>query len=140
MLDVPLDYDAMQKVGHVLGSGAILVMNETVRVADYLASCLRFFRHESCGNCNPCRNGTQVLCDIAERLKQGKGYPGDVALMEELAMSIRATAFCPLGQSPASPITSALRYFRPEIEACIDKSLVRPQPVHTTVDLVGFAD
>lgn len=140
MLDVPLDYDAMQKVGHVLGSGAILVMNETVRVADYLESCLRFFRHESCGNCNPCRNGTQALCDIAARLKQGKGYPGDVALMEELVMSLKTMAFCPLGQSPAAPVMSALRYFRSEIEACVDRTRVRPHPAHTDLALVGFAE
>jgi NADH:ubiquinone oxidoreductase subunit F (NADH-binding) len=114
-------------------------MNETVRVPDYLASCLRFFRHESCGNCNPCRNGTQALCDIADRLKQGKGYPGDVALMEELVMSIKTMAFCPLGQSPAAPVMSALRYFRGEVEAGIDKGLVRPHPAHTDLALVGFA-
>jgi NADH:ubiquinone oxidoreductase subunit F (NADH-binding)/(2Fe-2S) ferredoxin len=139
MLDVPLDYDAMTKVGHVLGSGAILVMNESVRVADYLECCLRFFRHESCGNCGPCRNGLEALCDIVGRLKQGKGYPGDVALMEELVMGIKAMAFCPLGQSPASPVMSALRYFRRELEACVDSSLVRPRPAHTDLGLVAFA-
>ena len=136
MLDVPLDYDAMQKVGHVLGSGAILVLNETVGICDYLDACLRFFRHESCGNCNPCRNGLQALGSIAARLKQGKGYAGDVNLMEELVMSLKITAFCPLGQSPAGPVMSALRYFRPEVEAGIDKTLVRPRPAHCDLALV----
>ena len=133
MLDVPMDYDAMQKVGHVLGSGAILIMNETVGVCDYLHSCMRFFRHESCGNCNPCRNGTSSLCDITERLKLGRGYPGDVQLMEELVMALKSMAFCPLGQSPAGPVMSALRYFRDEVEAGVDKSLVRPRPAHSHI-------
>jgi len=136
MLDVPLDYDAMQKVGHVLGSGAILVLNDGVSVCDYLDACMRFFRHESCGNCNPCRNGVQALCQITDRLKHGKGYPGDVNLMEELVMSMKTMAFCPLGQSPAGPVMSALRYFRAEVEAGVDKSLVRPRPAHCDLDLV----
>lgn len=136
MLDVPMDYDAMAKVGHVLGSGAILIMNETVEVNAFLHSCLRFFRHESCGNCNPCRNGLQALADIAGRLKAGQGYPGDVNLMEELVMSLKTMAYCPLGQSPAGPVMSALRYFRPEVEKGIDPSRQRPEPGHTQIDLV----
>lgn len=140
MLDVPLEYDAMQRVGHALGSGAVLVLNDTVGVCDYLDACLRFFRHESCGNCNPCRNGLQVLCQISGRLKAGRGYPGDVALMEELVMSLKGMAFCPLGQSPAGPVMSALRYFRPEVEAGIDRSLVRPRPAHCDLELVEFTE
>ena len=136
MLDVPMDYDAMAKVGHVLGSGAILVMNETVGVSDFLDSCMRFFRHESCGNCNPCRNGLKALTEITGRLKAGQGYAGDVNLMEELVMSLRTMAYCPLGQSPAGPVMSALRYFRAEVEAGIDLSLVRPTAGHTLLDLV----
>ncbi len=136
MLDVPLDYDAMQKVGHVLGSGAILIMNETVKLPAFLNACMRFFEHESCGKCNPCRNGTRALLEITGRLKEGKGYAGDVNLLEELVMSLKSMAFCPLGQSPAGPVMSALRYFRAEVEAGIDKRLVRPRPGHTDLELV----
>jgi NADH:ubiquinone oxidoreductase subunit F (NADH-binding) len=134
-----MDYDSMAKVGHVLGSGAILIMNETVGVNAFLDSCMRFFRHESCGNCNPCRNGMKALADITGRLRTGTGYAGDVNLMEELVMSLRTMAYCPLGQSPAGPILSALRYFRQEVEAGIDLTLLRPTPAHTQLDLVELS-
>ncbi len=139
MLDVPMDYDAMQKVGHVLGSGAILVMNQTVEVADFLDSCMRFFRHESCGSCNPCRNGLQVLGEIVGRLKKKNAYPGDIELMEEVCMTLKSAAFCPLGQSPASPLMSALRYFRPELAAAVDPRRERPRTQRVRLDLVELA-
>ncbi|MCK5801388.1 MAG: SLBB domain-containing protein, partial [Lentisphaeria bacterium] len=136
MLDVPMDYDSMQKVGHVLGSGAVLIMNESVNVCDYLDACLRFFKHESCGNCNPCRNGLHALCEISARLKAGEGYPGDLNLMEELVMSLKTTAFCPLGQSPAGPVMSMMRYFRDELEAAVDSTRIRPKPAHSYLEMV----
>lgn len=135
VLDVPLDYDSMQKVGHVLGSGAILIMNESVGVNDFLHACMTFFKHESCGNCNPCRNGMKVLHDITGRLKAGCGYPGDLNLMEEVSMTMKSSASCPLGQSPAGPIQSALRYFRAEMEAAIDPSLARPRNQRVRLEL-----
>ena len=138
MLDVPLDYDAMQKVGHVLGSGAILVMNQSIDVNAFLWACMRFFAHESCGNCNPCRNGLAILLETLARLKEKKGYPGDLAIIEEVSMGLKAAAFCPLGQSPAQPIMSALRYFRPELEAAIDQASARPDPHHTSQQLLQF--
>ncbi|MCA1808430.1 MAG: NADH-quinone oxidoreductase subunit NuoF [Lentisphaerae bacterium] len=127
MLDVPLDYDALQKVGHVLGSGAILIMNETVNLRDFLHVCLRFFYHESCGRCNPCRNGMRVLRDITGRLKDGCAYRDDPLLMQEVALMLKSSAFCPLGQSPAAPIMSAWRYFRDEIMLGVDAQAVRPR-------------
>ncbi len=129
MLDVPLDYDSLQKVGHSLGSGAILIMNESVSVRDFLHACMRFFHHESCGRCNPCRNGLHVLLEITARLKDGKAYKDDPALMQEVALTLQSSAFCPLGQSPAAPIMSAWRYFRDDILAGVDSRAVRPSPV-----------
>lgn len=139
MLDVPLNYDALEKVGHTLGSGAILIMNESVGVCDFLHACMRFFAHESCGNCNPCRNGLRWLTAITDRLKRGTGYPGDIEIMEEIATVLKTAAFCPLGQSPAGPIVSALRYFRAEIEKGIDRKSARPKPDHTARALATFA-
>ncbi len=139
MLDVPLNYDALQKTGHTLGSGAILIMNETIAVCDFLHACMRFFAHESCGKCNPCRNGLRWISAITGRLKSGKGYPGDIAIIEELVTALKSTAFCPLGQSPAGPVISALRYFKPEIEASIDAKSIRPKPEHTARALNVFA-
>jgi NADH:ubiquinone oxidoreductase subunit F (NADH-binding) len=126
-LDVPMDYDSMQKVGHVLGSGAILVVNETIGIRDFLHSCVRFFLHESCGNCNPCRNGLKMLDEITDRLQKKCATDEDVEAMEEIVMMLKLSAFCPLGQSPASPIMSALRYLRKEVAEGVDSSL-KPVP------------
>ena len=139
MLDVPLDYDAMTKVGHVLGSGAILIMNETVDVRDFLHSCMRFFAHESCGNCNPCRNGLRILVDISGALKEGRAVAGDVERMEQIVMVLKVAAFCPLGQSPAGPVCSALRYFREEVDAGIDPNAVRAPVKHTKTELAALS-
>ncbi len=139
MLDVPLNADALAKTGHSLGSGAILFMNATIGVCDFLHACITFFAHESCGNCNPCRNGMAVLLDLTARLKAGKGYPGDVELMEELVMEMKSISFCPLGQSPAAPVLSALRYFRDEVRAGIDPDAIRPKPEHTLRTLMKLA-
>ncbi len=139
MLDVPLNADALAKTGHALGSGAILFMNESVGVCDLLHACIKFFAHESCGNCNPCRNGMAALLELTARLKAGKGYPGDVELMEELVMGLKSIAFCPLGQSPAAPVLSALRYFRGEVRAGIDPDAIRPKPEHTLHTLLQLA-
>jgi len=136
MLDVPLDYDALQKTGHALGSGAILIMNESVGVREFLRACLQFFYHESCGRCNPCRNGMRVMLDAAGRLCEGRGYPDDPALLQEVALALRSSAFCPLGQSPAAPILSAWRYFRGEITAGVDPKAVRPPPVRNRREAV----
>ncbi len=139
MLDVPLNYDSLAKNGHSLGSGAILFMNETIKVCDFLHACMKFFAHESCGNCNPCRNGMAALLELTARLKKGEGYPGDIALMEELVMGMQSIAFCPLGQSPAAPVLSAVRYFRDELHAGINVDAVRPRPEHTMRHLMKLA-
>lgn len=136
MLDVPLNYDSLAKNGHSLGSGAILFMNESIKVSDFLHACMKFFAHESCGNCNPCRNGMAMLLALTARLKRGEGYPGDIALLEELVMGIKSIAFCPLGQSPAAPVMSALRYFRDEVSSGIDPDAIRPKPEHTVRNLM----
>jgi len=115
VLDVPLDYDSMQAAGHSLGSGAVLVMNQTVSVRSFLHACMRFFLHESCGNCNPCRNGLRILLDITGRLRDGTAFADDLEHMEQICQGLKVSAFCPLGQSAAAPVLSALRYFRDEL-------------------------
>ncbi len=139
MLDVPLDYDALQKVGHSLGSGAILVMNAGVNIRDFLHACLRFFHHESCGRCNPCRNGLHILLEITRRLKDGRAYADDPVLMQEVALALKSSAFCPLGQSPAAPIMSAWRYFRDDILAGVDPAAVRPRLARNRMETLAAA-
>jgi NADH:ubiquinone oxidoreductase subunit F (NADH-binding)/(2Fe-2S) ferredoxin len=100
MLDVPLDYDSMLKVGHTLGSGAILIVNDSIDIKDFLHSCMNFFLHESCGNCNPCRNGLKIMKDITGRLKEKKAYEDDIDGLEEISMILKSAAFCPLARRP----------------------------------------
>lgn len=139
MLDVPLDYDALSKVGHVLGSGAILVMTDSVAVADLLHACIRFFLYESCGQCNPCRNGLRVMHDITDRLRRHEGQPDDLDALAEIALMLKQAAFCPLGQSPAMPVLSALRYFRPELETAVNPAAPRERPRRTHRQQLAFA-
>jgi NADH:ubiquinone oxidoreductase subunit F (NADH-binding) len=129
----------MLKVGHVLGSGAILIVNESVDIRDFLDSCIKFFAHESCGNCNPCRNGLKIIKDITARLKEKKAYAEDIDGLEEISMILKASAFCPLGQSPAGPIMSALRYFKDEIRNGIASTAAKPEIRHTQRELIPLA-
>lgn len=116
MLDMPLDLDSLRKEGRVLGSGAILVMNETADIVEMLHSLTTFFKHESCGHCSPCRIGTARLYELTKDLKNGKALKNDLDLMLKLSDTMRETSFCPLGQSLLLPISTALKYFNKEIE------------------------
>ncbi len=127
-LDVPLDYKSLQEVGHNLGSGAILIMNESVSVVDFLKCCMKFFVHESCGRCSVCRIGTVQMYESFSRLEKKEAYFDELKNIEELAKGLKLTAFCPLGQSIASPVLSALKYFRAELEEGID-----PKKIHEPI-------
>ncbi len=115
LLDVPLEYQELQKLGHNLGSGAILIMNETVSIADFLACCMKFFVHESCGKCSVCRIGTKQMHNAFKRLEKQEAYFDELEIIKELAEELKLTAFCPMGQSVASPVLSALKYFGKEL-------------------------
>ena len=128
LLDVPLDYKSLQEVGHNLGSGAILIMNESVSVVDFLKCCMKFFVHESCGRCSVCRIGTVQMYESFSRLEKKEAYFDELKNIEELAKGLKLTAFCPLGQSIASPVLSALKYFRAELEEGID-----PKKIHEPI-------
>ena len=118
-LDVPLDFDSLREQGAVLGSGAVLVLGEGDPLLPVLQSILHFFRHESCGQCIPCRLGTGRLVEIADRLAAGEGREGDIELMLELADLMRKTSLCPLGQSPYLAIRSAWDRFPDELRAAV---------------------
>jgi NADH:ubiquinone oxidoreductase subunit F (NADH-binding)/NADH:ubiquinone oxidoreductase subunit E len=115
-LDVPMDFGALAAVGGALGSGAMLVMDDSTCVVDFLRSVSGFFEHESCGQCTPCREGTPRLRQTITRICQGRGAEADLAFLERLAATLMDASFCPLGQSAAVPLMSALTRFRPEIE------------------------
>jgi NADH:ubiquinone oxidoreductase subunit F (NADH-binding) len=121
LLDVKMDLNSLNQYSAVLGSGAILVMNENTSIVDMLWSILRFFRHESCGKCAPCRNGSQQLYELISKLKKGQGTADDLDKLEIIADAMQQTSFCALGQSPIMPIRSALDNFRDEFLALTNK-------------------
>jgi NADH-quinone oxidoreductase subunit F len=127
-LDLPLDKPAVDKAGSMLGSGAIVVMDETTDVVKACWRVVRFFARESCGKCTPCREGTTWLERILARIIDGHGRPEDLDLLLDVSDNIspgiawppRQTTICPLGPSAVSPIASALHRFRPEFEHYIE--------------------
>lgn len=118
-LDTPIDYDSLIAIGSMMGSGGLIVMDEDNCMVDIAKFFLEFTVDESCGKCTPCRVGTRRMLEILERITKGKGEDGDIERLEELAMNIKATALCGLGQTAPNPVISTLRYFRDEYEAHI---------------------
>jgi len=119
MIDIAVDYESLAKAGSIVGSGGMVVMDETdcmVNIAKYF---LEFTQAESCGKCVPCRIGTKRLLEILERITDGRGRPGDVELLEKLSNDVRSASLCGLGQTAPNPVLSTLRYFRNEYEAHI---------------------
>ncbi|RLE08456.1 NADH-quinone oxidoreductase subunit NuoF [Candidatus Aerophobetes bacterium] len=115
MLDVKMDYATLKSYKAVLGSGAVLVMDNSTCIVDMLKCILGFFRHESCGKCVPCRMGTDKLYRMVSEISTGMGTKDHPKLMLELAQMMNKTSFCPLGQSVLLPVSSALKYFEDEI-------------------------
>ncbi|MBZ5735662.1 NADH-quinone oxidoreductase subunit NuoF [Nocardioides sp. TRM66260-LWL] len=116
-LDVPLDFEGVGAAGSMLGTRALQVFDETVSVVRCVLRWTEFYKHESCGKCTPCREGTWWLVQILTRLDRGQGQPGDVEQLLDLCDNILGRSFCALGDGATSPITSAIRYFREEFEA-----------------------
>ena len=114
LLDVGMDYESLKENKAVLGSGAVLVMDETASIVDMLFSIAKFFAHESCGQCVPCRIGTRQILEIVYRIRQGRGREGDPETMLALAETMFRSSLCPLGQSLVMPVKSALENFKEE--------------------------
>lgn len=119
ILDLPVDYDSLTEAGAMMGSGGLVVMDETTCMVDLARFFLTFTQNESCGKCTPCREGTKRMLEILTRITEGKGEEGDIELLESLAKNIKASALCGLGQTAPNPVLSTLRYFRDEYEAHI---------------------
>jgi NADH:ubiquinone oxidoreductase subunit F (NADH-binding) len=116
LLDVSMDFDALQAVDAVLGSGAVIVMAEDRSILAMLHSILLFFEHESCGKCVPCRVGTrQLLMLVEKRMDASRAGPSDIDALLDQSITMAKTSLCPLGQSPVLPIRSAVRYFPAEL-------------------------
>ena len=118
-LDMPLDFDTLKKVGAMVGSGGLVVMDESTCMVEVARFFMNFTQNESCGKCVPCREGTKRMLEILERIVAGEGRDGDIELLLELAETISATALCGLGKSAPNPVVSTIKNFREEYEAHI---------------------
>ena len=116
-LDVPLDYEGVGEAGSMLGTKALQVFDQTTSVVRCVLRWTEFYKHESCGKCTPCREGTWWLVQTLQRLDAGEGRHGDIELLLDLCDNILGRSFCALGDGATSPITSAIQYFRKEFEA-----------------------
>ncbi|AKL94234.1 NAD(P)-dependent iron-only hydrogenase diaphorase component flavoprotein NuoF [Clostridium aceticum] len=116
LLDTPVDYDSIMKTGAIMGSGGMVVMDETTCMVDMARFFLDFTRKESCGKCIHCRIGTKRMLEILTRLCEGEGKDGDIELLEELGIKIKEGSLCGLGQTAPNPVLSTIQYFREEYE------------------------
>ncbi len=115
-LDLSVDFDSLKKVGSMMGSGGMVVLDEETCMVDMARYFLSFTQAESCGKCPPCRIGTYQMLEILERITKGKGEPDDIEKLEKLGRSIQEGSLCGLGQSAPNPVLSTLKYFREEYE------------------------
>ena len=118
-VDVALDFESVAAAGSLLGTGAIIVMDESDCIVEATRRLVQFYAHESCGKCTPCREGTWWVSRVLARIEHGYGRPEDLPLLDELGRNILFKAFCALADGAVSPIESSLRYFRDEYEAHI---------------------
>lgn len=117
LLDTPIDFDSMVAIGATLGSGAVLVMDETRDIVDVVERIAKFFEHESCGKCAPCREGTMRMYELMENINEGKGKATDIGLLERLGRVMSVACLCGLGQAAPSPVLTTIKHFRSEYDA-----------------------
>ena len=120
-LDLPIDYESLIGIGSMMGSGGMIVMDDSTCMVDVARFFLSFTQTESCGKCTPCRIGTKRMLEILTRITQGKGRPDDIELLEEMGTIIKDTALCGLGQTAPNPVLSTIKYFRKEYEDHIEE-------------------
>jgi NADH:ubiquinone oxidoreductase subunit F (NADH-binding)/Pyruvate/2-oxoacid:ferredoxin oxidoreductase delta subunit len=119
LLDTPVDYESLAATGAIVGSGGMVVADETTCMVDLARFFLDFTQKESCGKCVPCRLGTKRMLEILERICAGEGEGGDIEKLEKLAVTIKQTSLCGLGQTAPNPVLTTIKYFRDEYEAHI---------------------
>jgi NADH-quinone oxidoreductase subunit F len=134
-LDIAVDFDELRKVGAIMGSGGMIVMDEDTCMVDVAKYFLNFLTDESCGKCVPCREGIRQMLKILTRISRGTGREGDIELLEDLAETTRDASLCALGGSAPNPVLSTIRYFRDEYEAHIkDKKC----PAYVCKELISY--
>ncbi|MDD2717162.1 MAG: NADH-quinone oxidoreductase subunit NuoF [Candidatus Wallbacteria bacterium] len=121
LIDTPVDYESLNATGAIMGSGGMVVMDNTSCMVDIAKFFLTFTQDESCGKCTFCRVGTKRMMEILERITEGKGVAGDLEKLQTLAENIRKSSLCGLGQTAPNPVLTTLKYFRSEYEAHINE-------------------
>ena len=135
LLDIPVDFDELARVGSMMGSGGMIVMDEDDCMVDVARYFLNFLAEESCGKCIPCREGIRQMLKILNRICYGEGRTGDIQLLEELSEVVRDASLCALGQTAPNPVLSTIRYFRDEYEAHIKE---RRCPARACKSLISY--
>ena len=116
LLDTGLDYESMNAAGTFIGSGGVIVIDDRTCLVDTLWNITRFYEHESCGKCTPCREGTYWMSEVLERLEHGQGRERDIDLLNDVADNINGKSFCALGDAAAMPVMGVIKHFRDEFE------------------------
>jgi bidirectional [NiFe] hydrogenase diaphorase subunit len=124
-LDMPVDYESLKELGSIMGSGGMIVMDDSACMVNVARYFMEFCMSESCGKCIPCRAGTAQMYELLSRITDGSATVGDLELLEELCEMVGSTSLCGLGQSAPNPVLSTLRYFRDEYMEHIEKKVCR---------------
>ncbi|PZQ70525.1 MAG: NADH-quinone oxidoreductase subunit F, partial [Variovorax paradoxus] len=119
MMDCTMDYDSIAKAGSMLGSGAVIVMDDSRSMVESLKRLSYFYMHESCGQCTPCREGTGWLWRVVDRIHNGQGRATDMDLLNSVADNIQGRTICALGDAAAMPVRAMIKHFRHEFEALV---------------------
>lgn len=135
VLDTPLTYEDMQKVGTILGSASVIVMDETVDITWVASKVTKFFKHESCGKCTPCREGTYWLDKVLDRIMSGEGRPEDVKLIDNVAKNMTGVTLCAFGDFAANPVIYTIKNFPDDFNARVQPKAVEEQA--STKDKAG---
>lgn len=115
-LDLPIDYESLGKLGSIMGSGGLVIIDDTTRMPDFSRYFMDFCVDESCGKCIPCRVGTVKIRDMLDKIIAGNSEPEDLDKLEKLCTLVKTTSLCGLGQSAPNPVLSTLKYFKHEYE------------------------
>jgi bidirectional [NiFe] hydrogenase diaphorase subunit len=118
-LDTPVDYESLTRLGSIMGSGGMIVMDQTTRMVEVARFFMEFCMDESCGKCVPCRTGTVQMHHLLSKIVEGKASPADITSLEELCDMVRSTSLCGLGQTAPNPVMSTLRFFRNEYQSLL---------------------
>ncbi|MBD3367696.1 MAG: NADH-quinone oxidoreductase subunit F, partial [Candidatus Eisenbacteria bacterium] len=133
--DLAIDYESITKTGAIMGSGGMVVMDDSNCMVDIARFFLQFTQDESCGKCTFCRIGTKRMLEVLDRITAGEGREGDIELLEELGEKIISSSLCGLGQSAPNPVLTTIRYFREEYEAHINEKRC---PAHSCKALIRY--